>query len=294
MKKNLLVVLITFNSEKIIEKCLDSIARQVFNDYALLIIDNNSTDGTIKTIKNYFLSHPELENKTELLKNKQNIGFAKAVNIGLRKALDEKYKAILLINPDTYFDKYLFENGTDTLFSEKDIGACCPKILYPDGTICWIGIRLLSAKELVLGLNHSISENVNKGKKIPIKKGIFESNLLTGCVLFIKTKAVKKVGLFDENYFMYVEDIDYSLRLKKYGYKLCMFTNSKIYHAKEKNTKISFFEVKREMIALTSARKYIFKNYPFYIFIVWLIKLPLVLGFKFIRNIINLYGKKPV
>lgn len=285
MKNNLLVILITFNSEKIIEKCLGSIIKQTFNDYTLLIIDNNSTDGSIKTIKTYFLNHHGLENKTEILENNQNIGFAKAVNIGLRKALNEKYKAVLLINPDTYFDQNLFKNGIEALFLEKDIGACSPKILYPDGKIWWMGTRVLSTKEIIFGLDYGISKHINQGKKNFIKKGVLNSNLLTGCVLFIKTETIKKVGLFNENYYMYVEDMDYSLRIKKINYKLSIFTNSKIYHAKAKDKKISLSDLRREKISITSVGKYILRNYPFNIFIIWLIKLPLILGYKYIKSI---------
>lgn len=285
MKKNLLVILITFNNEKVIKKCLDSIVKQTFNDFTLLIIDNNSTDGTIKTIKSYFLSHSELENKTELLKNSQNIGFAKAVNIGFKKALSEKYKAVLLINPDTYFDKYLFKNGIETLFLEKDIGACCPKILYPNGRIWWMGTKLFSTKEIYYGLNYGISKHINQGEKDSFKKGIFESSLLTGCALFIKTEAIQKIGLFDESYFMYVEDVDYALRLKKFGYKLYLINKHEVYHAKNVEKINILLELRREIICLNSIIKYILRHYSFYIFIGWFIKLPLVLGFRLARKI---------
>lgn len=286
MNKKLLVILITFNSERIIERCLGSIAKQVFGDFRLLIIDNNSIDETIKTIKNYLVSHRELKNKTELLRNHQNIGFAKAVNIGLKKSLRKKnhYKAVLLINPDTYFDQNLFKNGVETLFSEKNIGACCPKILYPDGKIWWIGTRLLSTKEIVLGLDYGISEHTNQGEEISTKRGGVESSLLTGCAVFIKVEAIKRVGLFNENYYMYVEDIDYSLRLRKLNYRLSIFTNSRVYHSKDKDTKISMHELRREKIAITSVGKYIFQNYPIYIFIIWFLKLPLVLGIRIIMK----------
>lgn len=288
MKRKFLVIIITFNSEKIIKKCLDSIARQSFNDHTLLIIDNNSTDGTIKTIKNYFLSHRGLGSKTEILENNQNIGFAKAVNIGLKKALRQNfYEAVLLINPDAYFDKYLFKNGIDTLFLKKNIGACSPAILYPNGKIWWIASRRLSIKEIVLELNYGISKRIKQKLNSYINKNVFESDSLTGCALFIKTVAIRKVGLFDESYFMYVEDVDYCLRLKKYNYKLCMFINSKIYHTKDKNTNISIFEVRREIISIISTGKYISRNYPLYIFIAWLIKLPLVILFKSLKKISN-------
>jgi len=282
MNIKLLVILITFNSEKVIEKCLVSISRQALSDFKLLVIDNNSTDGTLKTVSHYFLNHQRLKNKTELLKKNQNIGFARAVNIGLKKALSEEYKAVLLINPDTYFDNKLFKNGIEELFSKKDIGACCPKILYPDGKVWWMGTRPLSIKEIVFGLDYGISKNTNQGKVISTKNEIFESDLLTGCIFFIKTKAIKKVGLFNENYFMYVEDFDYSLRLRKLNYRLSIFTNSVIYHSKDTINKISMRELRREKIAITSYGKYILQNYSLYIFIIWLIKLPLILGFKFI------------
>jgi len=286
MKKNLIVILITFNNEKVIKKCLDSMFKQTFNDFTLLIIDNDSTDGTIKTIKSYFLSRSELKNKTELLKNNQNIGFAKAVNIGFKKALWKKdyYKAVLLINSDTYFNKNLFKNGIEALFLKKDIGACSPTIFYPDGKIWWIASRHLSTKEIVFDLNYGISKRIKQELDNPISKNVFESSLLTGCALFIKTEAIRKIGLFNESYFMYVEDVDYCLRLKKYNYKLCRFTKGKIYHARYTDTKNLFLEIRRDIISTISTGKYIFKSYPLYIFVAWLIKLPLVILLKTIKK----------
>lgn len=287
MRRKLLVILITFNNENYIEDCLNSIIKQTFGDFRLLIIDNHSNDKTIKVIKNYLSNNQKLKDKTDILKNSQNIGFARAVNIGLKKALREKnlYKTVLLINPDTYFDKYLFKNGIDALFLEKDIGACCPKILYPDGRIWWIGTRLLTPKEIVSGPYYGISKHIDQGKKKLVKKGFLESNLLTGCAMFIKIEAIKKVGLFNEHYFMYVEDIDYSLRLLKAGYKLFLISREKVYHAQKRKKESVLLELRHYIIGLNSIGKYILKNYSLYIFIAWLIKLPHSLGFRYIKKI---------
>lgn len=288
MKKRLLVILITFNNEGVIRNCLDSIAKQIYKNFKLLIIDNNSRDLTVQIIEKYLSLHPELKNKTQLLKNNQNTGFAKAVNVGLRKTINNKhiYNAVLLINPDTYFDIDLFNNGLDALFSKNEIGACCPNILNPDGKIWWAGTRLLTIQEIIMSRNYSISKHINQGKSNNhAKEGIFDVDLLTGCALFIKTQAVANLGLFDEKYFMYVEDIDYSLRLKKSDYRLCIFSNSNVYHAREGHNRNIVFDMRRDKIAITSIGRYLLHNYHISIFIIWLIKLPFILIFRLLTKL---------
>lgn len=283
----LLVILITFNSEIYIEKCFYSISKQTYNDFNLLIIDNNSQDNTLEIIKNLLSKYPKLANKTEIIDLNSNIGFSRAVNIGLRKAIN-KIKlctSVLLINHDTYFDKNLFKYGMDLLIINKKAGACCPKILSPNNTLWWQGTRLYSVNDIIWGINHRISEFIQEGGK-KVANNVFELEILNGCAMFIKVSAIKTAGMFNEKYFMYVDDLEYSIRLKKFGYKLLLFTNSFVYHDTISRKKNFIMEIKREVMEINSIAEYLKEYHSPFVFYIWLIKLPISLGFMFIRRII--------
>jgi hypothetical protein len=287
MNKKIQIILITYNIN--ITRCLDSISKQSYQNFDLLILDNDSRDSTIKIIKEYLDNHEELKKKTEIIANKSNLGFSKAVNIGFKRALRKSdIYAVLLLNPDAYFTKDLFENAMKTFETYPEAGAVESKILYPDNRIWWMGTRVLSNWELLFSSKYSIVEHIDKGKLFKSNsKQITELDAITGCALFIKMSAVKKVGLLDERYFMYAEDIDYSMRLKKSGYKLYMFRNSTVFHEvkdSEMNFKVVQASKKKYKIYLKSVGLYLLDYKPPYIFIFWFLKLPFALTFNYIKR----------
>jgi|GEM_PF-3158237 len=289
MQKKVFVFIITYNIASSITHCLDSLSKQTFQNFELLIFDNNSSDDTVVVIENYLEKNKQLNIKTKIIKNKKNLGFAKAVNVGLKKALaNNKFYSALLLNPDTHFTENLLANGVLTLEGDKEIGAALPKILYPDGKIWWMGTKILSDRELLFSSNYSIVEHLNKRKVIKFHKDqILAIDALTGCAVFFRLTAVKKIGLFDEKYFMYAEDIDYSNRLKKAGYKIALFTNSAVFHEvqdRKMNFKVVRSSLRKYRIYLTSVGIYLLDNRPSYIFFIWLFKLPFVLIFNYSKR----------
>lgn len=289
MTKKIVIIIITYNVKDIIVKCLDSLKEQSYQDFNLTIIDNNSTDNTPDVLRDYLKKNSNMFKRTTLYINNYNSGFAKAVNVGLKHAKSQKnIYAVLLLNPDTYFTNNLLSSAIKTFEQQPTAGALVPKILYPDNTIWWSGTRILSNRELVFSPKYGIAEHSNKG--ILWKTSNYQTKdveAITGCALFIRMDAVKKVGLFNEKYFMYAEDIDYSNRLKKYGYKLLLFTQATVFHEvkdKKKDLKLIQKSLKKYKIYLKSVAVYLLENKPLYIFICWLLKLPYALAFNYFKK----------
>lgn len=289
MNKKILITIITYNNIKTIIPCLDSLNKQTYKNFDLFILDNNSSDQTVSLMKEFLRDHKQLAIKTEIMESKKNIGFAKGVNIGIKKALKkENIYTILLLNSDTYFTEDLLANGINTLEENSEIGAALPKILYPDGKVWWMGTKVLSNSELLLTPTYSITKHINKGENIKFNNNqIITIDALTGCAVFIKVDAIKQTGLFDEKYFMYAEDIDYSNRLKKQNYKISLFTSGTVFHGvqdKKMDMKTVRSSLRKYKIYLKSVGIYLLYNKPFYIFFIWLLKLPYALIYNYYKR----------
>jgi GT2 family glycosyltransferase len=282
MKRKIFIIIIIYNNHRVIINCLKSLNQQSYQNFEVLIVDNNSTDNTVMIIQDYLKKHQNLSKKIRVIKNKINSGFSKAVNIGLKEALDKKnIYAALLLNPDIYFTHDLLKNGINILETNPDAGAAVPKILYSDKRIWWVGTRIFSDKELLQSSKYGIAEHINKGQ-------IWQSNksqtntveAITGCALFLRMTAVKEVGLFNEKYFMYAEDIDYSQRLKQKGYSLLMFSHSTVFHEvrdRKMNMHVVFSSLRKYKIYLTSVGIYLLIHKPRHFFFIWFLKLPYAL-----------------
>lgn len=287
--RKLLVIIVTFNSSASIIRCLESVKQQSLKNFEVHIIDNASSDNTIELIKRFLNTTPILNNNARLALNKENYGFAKAVNMAMSTVYKKTGNTdVLLLNPDTSFDYDFFQNGLKWLNKNKKLGACVPIIVYPNGTIWWIGTKLYNDLDLIFKFKYSIGEHILKGKKIP-KNWNFQKNVdaITGCALFIKSKALDKVGLLNERYFMYAEDVDYSVRLRKHGFQLGLISNSKVTHYVDDNSKkviSSFAKLKKYRIYLKSIGTYLLENKSFFIFLLWIAKLPFSLLFHLKSN----------
>jgi len=187
-------------------------------DHEIIVIDNASEDGSAEMIKKNF-------SKVKLIENKENLGFAKANNQALRQT---QGKDILLLNPDTQVKPGSLEKLIK--FAEKNhkAGVVGAKLINPDGSVqpsvyhfptFWRAI-----KEYWLGQKGVYEKYAPKGKK-PI-----EVEAVTGAAMLIPTKIVEGVGLLDEKYFMYFEDLDYCRRVRRAGLKVFYLPTAEILH----------------------------------------------------------------
>ena len=221
-------------------------------DVKLYLIDNSPADS-LKILS-------ELNPRIIYIFNNANLGFGKAHNIAIKETLKEGVPFHLIMNPDIYFDKEVLEELYSFMEENKDIGLVMPKVLYPDGRIQYL-CKLLPTPFDLFGRRF-----LNKG---PLKKYIEKRNeiyelrftgynkimevpYLSGCFMFIRTEVLKKVGLFDEKFFMYLEDTDLSRRIHRVA-KTIYYPYVHIYHEHQKG---SYKNLKLLKIHIESAIKY--------------------------------------
>ena len=220
--------------------------------HKLYLIDNSSS--------NDFKSLQQISYKIKYIFNNKNLGFGKAHNIAIRKSIDENIKYHLVLNPDIYFEEGVLEELYDFMERNPDVGLVMPKVLYPDGKIQYL-CKLLPTPLDLFGRRF-----LNKG---PLKKYIEKRNeiyelrftgynkimevpYLSGCFMFIRTEVLKKVGLFDERFFMYLEDTDLSRRIHRVA-RTIYYPYVHIYHEHQKG---SYKNLKLLKIHIESAIKY--------------------------------------
>ncbi|BCX14740.1 MAG: hypothetical protein KatS3mg088_423 [Patescibacteria group bacterium] len=218
--KVLSIVIVNYNTCDLTLKCLYSIlADKTIPPYEIILIDNASTDGSIDRFNR--LNWKNLI----ILSNKENLGFSKAVNQGIKVA---KGRYILLLNSDTEVPKGSIKKMLDFASKNPDAGVIAPKLVYGDGKIQPSAFHLPTVwgaiKEFWLGIGGSY------GQYIPDSKVPIAVDAVVGACFLITPKALKKVGFFDERYFMYFEDLDYCRRVKKMGLKVYYLPNVRIVH----------------------------------------------------------------
>ncbi|MGH2574517.1 MAG: glycosyltransferase, partial [Ignavibacteria bacterium] len=203
------------------------------------IVDNNSFDGSVQHLKSKFTS----DKRIKLIENKINLGFAKANNLGSTEA-NGKY--ILILNPDTVLQEDTIEKTIK--FYEKDgmIGLVTCKLVLPNGKLDLACRRSFPTPSVafyrMLGLSRlfPLSKTFGKYNLTYLNENqSYEVDAVCGAFMLIRKSIYEKLGGFDEDYFMYGEDLDFCYRLKKEGYKICYYSDTSAIHFKGESTRKS-------------------------------------------------------
>ena len=207
------VIIVNWKKYDITSSCIESILNSTNSNFKIILVDNESDNKKVKNFK--------YRNEIKIIQNKKNEGFSKANNIGIDYALKNNFDYTILINNDTIVEKNLIEVLLKTA-QAKNFSVVQPLILkYSDKEIWNAGGRInyffgnfITRKKVGNSLNssHELTE------------------WLTGCCCLFKTKIFKEIGKLDESFFAYYEDVDFSLRLKKHGYKIGFTSKTHVYH----------------------------------------------------------------
>lgn len=220
--------IVTRQSREEVLACLTSFFEKTQDlDLHVVVVDNASADGTVEEIR---LKFPAVS----LIQNKENLGFSRAVNQGLKK-LDARY--YLLLNPDTVVLDRTMQNLIQFMEEDHEAGICIPKVLNRDGTLqyqcrrgegrpweilCYfLGLaRLFSNDQRFTGylLNHLDNDKINEVKAV------------SGSCMIIRREVVEEVGYLDERYFAYQEDSDYCLQVRRAGWKVFYVPTAQVIH----------------------------------------------------------------
>lgn len=237
------IVVVTHNSEKDINSCLQNLLKTNYPKLEIIVIDNKSTDKTKEIISRDF---PEVI----LIKNSKNFGFAKGSNQGIKKTMNE---LIAVINPDTLVTTDWLIPLSEAI-SKKDIAICQPKIL-------------LTKKRRLINSNGKTThflgfEWLTDYLKPDLPMNPHEITSFSGACFLVKKEIFNNLGGFDNDFFMYYEDGDFSWRLRLAGYKILVISESVVYHdykyipdLKNKDIKRKFYLLERNRLMM------ILKNY---------------------------------
>ena len=234
---DLSIIIVNYNVKEFLQNLIHSIEKASSNlTKEIFIIDNASDDGSVDFINEKF---PQVK----LFANQKNLGFGKANNIGLKEATGE---FILLINPDTIVAEDTFEKMIQFFKSDKNVGLAGCKILNPDGTL------QLACRRSFPGPWTSFTKVTGLSSLFPNSKifarynltfldenQTYEVDAISGSFMMMRKEVYKKVGGFDEQFFMYGEDLDLCYRIQKNGYKVFYVHTTQIIHYKGESTKRS-------------------------------------------------------
>ena len=209
------LIILNWNGKEVLEECLQSIEKIDYPNYEVIVVDNGSTDGSQKAIKEDF---PYVH----LIENDKNEGVAEGQNIGIRYALEKKTDYVFILNNDLTLDKNILKELLKVIESDDKIGVAGPivywaddpeRIQFGDGMINWKTGR---DRHLEVG-------KIDKGQH-SVKNVDYVG------LIFVSSDVLKKVGFYNSNYFAYWEDADLCTRVKKAGYKVVCVSNAKIWH----------------------------------------------------------------
>ncbi len=232
---DLSIIIVNYNVKHFLEQCLHSVLKASKNITAeVFVVDNNSVDGSAQLITEKF---PQIN----FIENKENLGFSKANNQAILKS---KGKYVLLLNPDTVVEEDTFSKVISFMDKHREAGGLGVKMIDGKGTFLpeskrglptpWVafykmfGLSKLFPKSRKFGQYHLSYLNENE---------IHNVDVLAGAFMLLRKETLDQIGLLDETFFMYGEDIDLSYRITKGGYKNIYFPETTIIHYKGESTK---------------------------------------------------------
>ncbi|MFZ3069259.1 MAG: glycosyltransferase family 2 protein [Microgenomates group bacterium] len=278
-KNDLAIVIVNYNTRQLLDDCLESIYRadSPSGGLQVIVVDNASVDDSMDMVSKKYPG-------VIVIKNSENLGFAKANNIGVNAA-DARY--ILFLNSDTVIKRYSLVKPLKYLKTHPRVGAVTIKLYLKDGSIDYdnhrgyptpwnsiskfLGLAKLFPGSTFFNGYHLGFRKLDKIHQIPVAAGSY---------LMMPTKLFKDIGMWDETYFFYGEDIDLCYRINEAGFKIIYYPKVSTLHLRgassglrKENAKTAVSDKANKIkIAKASAKawkifyqKFYSKRYPFFV-----------------------------
>ncbi len=245
MNRLVSVNILTYNGQDLIGPCLDSVLRQTHPNIEILVIDNNSRDKTVELVEDF---------KVKIIKNKENLGFSAGHNIGIKESKEEY---VLCLNQDVVLDKDFVKYAIEAMEKDDKIGSVQGKFYRQEKILDTTGLLVFKNRRFV---NRGQGEE-DRSQYDKIEE-IFGAD---GAAPLYRRKALEDVKIdkeyFDEDFFMYKEDIDLAWRLRLYGWKAIYESKAIGYHLRGAGEKAV-----KNYISVALARRKISQFAKFYSF----------------------------
>ena len=218
------IIIVSYNTKELLKQCIESIIKNSKTSsvsYEIIVVDNNSKDDSVKFVNSLIRNKLAIK----LIENKENLGFAKANNQGIKIA---KGEYIMLLNSDTIVQDNALEILVDYLEKNRDIAVLGPKLLNADRTS---QPSVGNFPSLLVVANMLFFEHFVPNRFVRWSpKTTRAVDWVMGAALMSRKEIFNKIGGLDENIFMYMEELEWCYRVKKNGYKIYFYPQAKIVH----------------------------------------------------------------
>ncbi len=272
--ETLSVVILSYNTKDITAKCIDSMLEHspILADLEIIVIDNASSDSSADFIEKRFPS-------VKLIRNNRNRGFAAACNQGIRSSTGE---FVLLLNSDTSFVDQSLDVLLDFMKNNEEVGVCGGVMVDSSGAVQYSCHNYPTYFNLLFSKAWLLSSLGVFKKRYEQYRGIPENNCdvdaIAGGFMLLRRRALSFVGLLDERFFFYVEDIDLSRRMRDAGWRVVIVPKAKVQHLGGASAKLK--PIKTYAWHHRSLFRYFMKYYPY------LLPLNLLLGLGLLGHLL--------
>jgi len=212
------IILLNWNSYEHTANCIRSLQKCVGGGFDVIVIDNGSKDGSIEKLQHEF-------DQVIFIPFEMNLGFAGGNNRGFEYAIEKNYEYVMMLNNDVFVQPPFLSHLVNYMDMHPEAGAIQPKIFFNnDRAKIWNG-----GSSYASFFGWTYSKNYMRKEGV-IQQTLHEVDWITGCALLVRTSILKEIGLLNEKFFIYYEDVDLSFRIQQAGYKLIFHPESVIYH----------------------------------------------------------------
>jgi GT2 family glycosyltransferase len=216
---NVVIIVLTWNGRDLTLDCLRSLEAVTTPGVRVVVVDNASGDGTVAAIRERY------GDRVDLVVNDSNLGYAGGNNAGIRQALDQGARFLLLLNNDTTVAPNFVDHLLAPLFETNDIGVTAPKIFFakPPNRIWYAGgeVALWKGTARHIGIREVDHGQYDRARDI---------DYASGCCLLARREVFEKVGMLDEHYQAYFEDTDWCMRARRAGFRVRYVPTAQVWH----------------------------------------------------------------
>lgn len=210
------IIIPNYNGKKFITPCLSSLNRQSFKDFEVILVDNDSSDGSVDFVKDTFPT-------VKIVRNHRNLGYAGGWNSGIEIS---RGKYLVSLNNDIELDTDWLKELVKSVEKNPSVGICTSKVLrYDDREIinsCGVSLDVYGGTWLIGECEKDYGQYDGKGSR-----EVFSAY---GASILVRRQVLDKIGAFDDDFFAYYEETDFCWRTRLYGYKVLYVPTSKAYH----------------------------------------------------------------
>ncbi|MBC7228951.1 MAG: glycosyltransferase family 2 protein [Actinobacteria bacterium] len=221
------VIVLTYNNYEDTRECLDSLTGLDYGSFEVVVVDNASTDGSVERLERQF---PD----AVFIRNRANLGYAGGNNVGVMHALERGAEAVWILNNDTVVKRDSLTRLVEAAMDLPDAGILGSVTLYYDAPdeVQFAGGRLVKWQGRGVHLAKGEMEGIH-----PLEPR--ETDFVTGASMLVRREMIESVGLLDEAYFLYLEDLDWALRARGSGWKTYLVPGSVVLHKVNRTTKVN-------------------------------------------------------